>query len=74
MYKYKLNIPRREDMKEDKSMGKGNFANMPTEVKMTPYKKNAYVTEGQLDDTITGIDEVVERSAKKTRSNLSMQK
>ena len=61
-------------MKEDKSVGKGSFANMPQEVKNTPYKKNSYVTDANLDDTITGIDQTIGKEVSRARSHVSNQK
>jgi len=59
---------------EKTRMGQGSFANMPQDVKMTPYEKNMYVTPDQLDDTITGIDETIGNEVKRTRGHLSKQK
>ena len=61
-------------MKEEKHVGQGNFANMPTEVKQTPYKKNSYVADADLDDTITGIDNTRSKEVSKARSHVSNQK
>ena len=61
-------------MKEDKSVGKGSFANLPQEVKQTTYKKNSYVADADLDDTITGIDSTRSKEVSKARSHVSNQK
>lgn len=61
-------------MKEEKMSGKGNFANLPQDVKMTEYPKYPRAGEREIDDTITGIDEVVGRSSSKRKSHISNQK
>ena len=61
-------------MKDEKSVGKGGFAGLPQEVKQTPYKKNSYVTDANLDDTITGIDSTRSKEVGKARSHVSNQK
>lgn len=61
-------------MKEEKHMGQGNFANLPQDVKQTPYKKNSYVTDANLDDTITGIDQTIGKEVSRARSHVSNQK
>jgi hypothetical protein len=58
---------------EGKTVGKGQFANMPTEVKMQAYPKAHEFGPGDLDDTMTGIDKSNSSAASKTRSNLSNQ-
>ena len=57
-----------------KDSGKGEFAGMPKEVKMVSYPKYPNAGEKEIDDTITGIDEVVSRSASKRKSKVSNQK
>jgi hypothetical protein len=61
-------------MAKNESMGKGNFANMPTEHKQTEYKKNSYVTDANLDDTITGIDQTIGKEVSRARGHVSNQK
>lgn len=41
---------------EGSAWGKGQFANMPSEVVMKPYPKGGYSTDGHLDDTIQRLD------------------
>lgn len=59
--------------REGKAWGKGEFANMPKEVKMDMYPKASEFGAGDLDDTMTGIDQVNRKAAAKTRSHLSNQ-
>lgn len=59
--------------REGKAWGKGEFANMPKELKMNAYPKANQFGPGDLDDTMTGIDRSNSAAASKTRSNLSNQ-
>ena len=59
---------------ESEMKGKGSFANMPESVDFKPYKKNSYVTEDNLDDTITGIDETIGKEVNRARKFVSNQK
>ncbi len=52
---------------------KTSFANMPQEVHMSQYPKQANYGE-ELDDTMTGIDEVVDHGKGKIKKHLSNQK
>lgn len=56
------------------SMGMGKFANMPDGVIMKAYPKKGYGMGGELDDTISGIDEVSKVAEGKAKSYLSYQK
>jgi hypothetical protein len=58
----------------EKMSGKGNFANMPQEVKMTQYPKYPNPGDKELDDTITGIDQTVTTSSGKRKKYVSNQK
>jgi len=58
---------------KDKMSGKGNFANMPQDVKMKPYPKCSYVS-GEMDDTMKGIDSVKNSSVSKAQKHKSNQK
>ncbi len=55
-------------------VGRGDFANLPQDVKMTAYPKAKTLGERDLDDTLTGIDEVMTRSEGKARKYVSNQK
>ena len=55
---------------EIKSKG---FANMPSEVKMKEFPKCNYYN-GNMDDTITGIDSINDKSVGKVKKNISNQK
>lgn len=59
-------------MKEKKMNSKG-FAGMPQEVKMKEYAKCAYYN-GNMDDTMTGIDSINDKSVGKVRKHVSNQK
>jgi len=62
--------------KEDhpsKSMGHGEFANMPRGEIFKEYPKEKY-GYGGMDDTIRGIDEVDTESYRKTEGHRSKQK
>ena len=58
---------------EGKVWGKGEFANMPKDVKMNAYPKANQYGPGNLDDTMTEIDRVNSKAHTKARSNLSNQ-
>lgn len=60
---------------DEKSFGKDktSFANMPQEVVMKQYPKQKTYGE-ELDDTITGIDEVVAHGKGKAAKFISNQK
>ncbi len=62
----------RNSMKEF-GKDKKSFANMPQEVKMEEYPKQSSIP-CELDDTIEGIDEVVEHSQGRAKSHQSYQK
>lgn len=55
-------------------VGKSNFANLPSEVVMKEYPKPSHVRPGSIDDTITGIDDVVRHGEGKISKYLSNQK
>lgn len=59
--------------KEGKAWGRGEFANMPKDVKMQAYPRGKNYRGGVLNDTITGIDEVSRVSENKAQKNLSNQ-
>ena len=53
-------------------MNKG-FAGMPQDVKMKEYPKCSYYN-GNMDDTMTGIDEINTKSIGKVKKHISNQK
>lgn len=57
-----------------KMEGSKGFANMPQEVKMKDWPKCAHYSGSEIDDTITGIDDVNSRSVGKAKKNISKQK
>ena len=59
--------------REGKAWGHGKFANMPTDVKMDMYPKASEFGAGNLDDTMTHIDEVDKRASGKSHKYLSNQ-
>lgn len=59
--------------KEGKAWGHGQYANMPHEVVMEQYPKCRAV-DGVEDDTINGIDDVVDRGVAKVGKYMSNQK
>lgn len=69
-------------MKKDKAFvsghapkeGHGDFANMPQHVIMKPYPKNKVARDREIDDTITGIDHVVQVAEGKRSKYMSHQK
>jgi hypothetical protein len=52
---------------------KTSFANMPQDVHMSEYPKQDHYNS-ELDDTMTGIDEVVEHGKGKIKKHISNQK
>lgn len=58
----------------DEMIGRGSFANMPQDVIMKEYPKNKGARGGYMDDTITGVDEVIRGSEGKTSRYMSNQK
>lgn len=65
-------------MAKDSSMkswgkDKSSFANMPQEVTMKQYPKQDAI-DSEVDDTISGIDEVVEHGKGKIKKHPSYQK
>lgn len=59
--------------REGKAWGKGEFANMPKEVKMNAYPRANEYGPGDLDDTMTEIDRSNSKSKSKMKSNVSNQ-
>lgn len=57
----------------DEMIGKGDFANMPQDVMMSEYPKVRHGS-GDMDDTITGIDEVQDEGAARRNRFISNQK
>ena len=58
----------------DPKVGRGDYANLPQDVKMKSYPKAKTLGERDLDDTLTGIDETMTRSESKARKYVSNQK
>lgn len=58
---------------KDFGKGKTGRAGLPEEVIMKDFPKQSQVS-GELDDTITGIDETCNRSVGKAKKNMSNQK
>jgi len=59
---------------KDENIGRSSFANMPQEVIMKPYPKNQLPAGNMLDDTIEGVDEVIQQAERKRTQNVSWQK
>ena len=59
--------------REGKVVGRGQHANMPTEVKMQAYPKAHEFGPSDLDDTMTGIDRSNSQAHSKSRSRMSNQ-
>lgn len=59
--------------KEGKAWGKGEFANMPKEVRMDKYPKSSEFGAGDIDDTMTEIDDTTSKAHGKSRRFLSNQ-
>jgi len=60
-------------MAKEKMSGKGEFANMPREVKMQAYPKSHEYGASDLNDTMEEIDQVNASAHKKARSHVSKQ-
>ena len=80
MEAYELGKERRKEQyfkeKKMKDFGKSHSkgrAGLPEEVKFSEYPKCSYLS-GDLDDTITGIDEVKNKSVSKAKKHMSHQK
>lgn len=59
----------------DESIGKTDFAGMPKEVYMAEYPKSTRLTtDEKIDDSMTDIDDVTDRSEGKRRKYFSNQK
>ena len=58
----------------DPMEGRGDFANMPQDVKMHPFPKPGHYEDPDLDDTIDGIDEVMSQGTSQAKRYLSNQK
>lgn len=58
----------------DESIGKGQFANMPTDVMMREYPKSTMGRDKELDDSMTDIDDVQEQAASRRNRFVSNQK
>ena len=56
------------------SIGKGEFANMPKDVKMSQYPKVRLTENENIDDSMRDIDDVDSRAEGKRRKYLSNQK
>lgn len=62
-----------ESEKEGKVWGRGEFANMPKEVKMDKYAKANEFGPGVEDDTMTRVDAENSRAHTKSRKYMSNQ-
>lgn len=62
-----------ESEAEGRVMGRGDFANMPQQVKMKAYPKAAEYGPEVLDDTMGHIDTVNKRAHSKSKSYISNQ-
>ncbi|NJL54185.1 hypothetical protein HC928_02715 [bacterium] len=58
----------------DKEVGKGDFANMPQDVKFHAYPKRGLKRNEGIDDSMTNIDEIGENSENKKSRYVSNQK
>lgn len=58
----------------EESVGKGQFANMPTDVKMQMYPKVGLTMNENIDDSMTDIDDIGNESESKRKKYLSNQK
>ena len=58
----------------DEKVGHRDFANLPSDVIMKEFPKPHQMRGGMLDDTITGIDNVMSNSESMTLRHLSNQK
>ena len=59
---------------EGQGWGKGQFANMPQEVKFKAYPKSSNYRGRPEDDTMTGIDNTIARSEATANRFVSNQK
>lgn len=57
---------------EGRVAGRGEFANMPKDVKMEQYPKNRYASDSEHDD-IKRVDSEIDRSEMKRRKYMSGQ-
>ena len=71
--KQSMGMPKGESENEGARIGGGDFAGMPSMVKMMAYPKNRGAGHRDLDDTMRGIDECVDRSENRTQKHLSNQ-
>ncbi len=55
-------------------VGKGDFANMPQDVKMASYPKAKAYKDTDLNDSMSGIDSAIGMSENKARKYMSNQK
>ncbi len=58
----------------DEAIGKGQFANLPQDVKMDLYPKEREPTDEGIDDTMTDVDRLHKKSEGKRKSYISFQK
>jgi len=58
----------------DESIGKGDHAGMPKEVMMKDYPKSRMGRSGEVDDSMSDIDDVQGMNAEKRNRNVSNQK
>jgi hypothetical protein len=58
----------------DEAIGRNDTAGMPREVVMKEYPRSRMLRGGKLDDSITGIDDVISHSEGKADKYISNQK
>ena len=58
----------------DEGIGKGNFANLPQEVMMKPFPRNKMLKNGMIDDSMTGIDDMISSGEVNVSKHISRQK
>jgi len=58
----------------DPSIGRGEFAGLPKDVKMESYPRVGYGRADYLNDSIEGIDDIVEDSVRQRDRHVSNQK
>lgn len=58
----------------DEMIGRGSFANMPSETVMKEFPKAMSGLAGMLDDSITGVDSSMREGEGKARKYVSNQK
>ena len=58
----------------DESVGKGSFSNLPQEVIHKEYPPCRNYKSGMLDDTMTDIDDIADRTEGTSRKHVSYQK